>query len=233
MKENKHALTTTFISVLAIFAVAPSLFATAVAENNCEKANCQDELSTVDDTEKCIHLNHIDYSRPCGSVDNLYDLHRLQPGECAIMNVSAKSRWNASGLLLESGVKYDFTELKTPGNCWEDNGIVAKGDGWKNGGKIYSKCPTGDTEKEKVHESKWIIGVMEWLRRYPTADWFTLIGVTSKGGCCSDMQEFVIGRELKAFTPDHNSEFCSYANDVNFMYWNNDKELSIKIERSQ
>lgn len=176
----------------------------------------------------CTRLARIDYTRDCAAVDNLASLQRMQTGECVIMRVNAKSRWNASGLMLERGAAYHISELDTPENCWQDASIVAKGEGWKNGGDVYLAC---DSDKKVQLKKKWTIGALEWLRRYPEADWFTLIGMTGKAGCCTSEKEFIIGRETD-FIPEQNAEFCAYANDLNFMYWNNSGELTIKIERT-
>ncbi len=183
------------------------------------------------ETSSCIQLTNVDYSRSCGDVTNFNNLQRLKVGECATLAVNSKSRWNASNLLLEAGAEYQFTESDASDNCWKDASILVRGDGWTNGGKHYSKC--GLPEKDSNIKGSVFIAWPEWLRRYPDADWFTLIGVASKGGLGTNSEQFIIGQGPKTYEPNHNAEFCSYANDLNFMHWNNKRSLLIEIMRTK
>lgn len=183
------------------------------------------------------------YERKCGEVSNLHNLPVLaEVNDCAEIRVKAHSHWNASGLRLQKGHEYRL-EVARDGK-WCDANVVTDGNGWqiRVGAKRpgSGQCPVGG-ECGKCRPKRAVSGPevdlggfyngfvnsTKWLARKRDQRLFTLIGVV-EAELAAD--EFVIGNGT-TYTPKHDAEFCAYANDLSFMYWNNSGELQLTITR--
>ena len=128
-------------------------------------------------------------------------LRELNVGETAEVAVAAKEYWNHSGLLLKKG---EHNDLEVPGNqTWWDAGNQSGADGY----------------------STWKLAPFAILRRYVSEKWFVLVGTIDY------KKAFVIGRQLKGFTPELDGELTCYANDARGFYGNNRGELLLKVTR--
>lgn len=189
-------------------------------------------------SERCRRID-VDYARNCGDVVNINSLHSLdEPGDCAIIDVMAKSRWNASGIVFEEGATY---EIEVIGNdtYWCDSRIVSDADGWHivdndvpDAPKTAGDCPVGKTGKSIPGPAVELTGLNRLLRflepfRRGRADsnWFELTGIESGG------KPFPIGTRA-SHTANRDAEFCSFANDLSFMYNDNSGNLSVMVTRA-
>lgn len=159
--------------------------------------------------DQCKQVN-INYARKCGAVDNINNLNRLlTPGDCAEIFVNAKSRWNATGISFEQDAIYKI-EVVTNNNkqpTWFDASIETNAEGWES-------------------PQNSLFSFFEFARRREQENWFHLIGVTVG----KSEHTFSIGTGIihKAV---HDGEFCSFANDSSFTYWNNRGSLPVRITR--
>lgn len=164
----------------------------------------------------------VDYERACGAIVELRSVYRLEkPGSCAEILVSAKSRWNASGILFQQGVSYRIEVVDGENPIWNDKKIEATAEGWCK--EPNSKCQRPDGFKG------WIMRLMEPFRRSPEHDWFYLMGAVGDGKA-DKPEPFPIGLN-RIVKPEVDGEFCSFANDLPFMYGNNSGSLKLKITR--
>jgi len=158
----------------------------------------------------------VDNHRDCGDLDGRRT-HRLERrGEKVEITVNAESYWNASGLVLEKGVRYTISPK--PNSIWKDWGKEAGVEGWEP-------------------ESGFLKWFMSWARplvRSPDEKLFQLMcliwhrcGDSSR----SCVTQFPIKTPGRTILPSMDGEFCAYANDLPFMYWNNSGEISLVIER--
>ena len=176
--------------------------------------------------EPCHWLN-VDYTRTCGAVENRKNLFRLQEkDDCATMEIAAESFWNASGIVFEKDVSYRI-EVEDPKAEWTDASIDTTAKGW------YLE---GTQPKDEICHGRGIsvgflkrvfINGTKWLRRAPDHDWFCLIGIV-KG---EREEQFAIGTKTDDFKSETEGEFCSFANDLSFMYFNNSGSLQLTITR--
>ncbi len=175
----------------------------------------------------------VDYAASCGDVANLDSLVQLEgPGDCALVRVKARSRWNASGLLLEQGVDYRFDVREEPGQeapGWCDWWIWSGPDGWTipANAKVSElrECTDKDTWSVST-PTIWAMRFAEWRSRADTK-LLTLVGVNSGAG-----QHFEIGSQRARYQPKTQGEFCSYANDSTFLYSNNGGSLLVRVTRT-
>lgn len=194
-------------------------------------------------SENCI-VPKMDYTRKCADISNLNNLPTLEnAGDCATLTIEAKSHWNASGLRLEKGRRYQIEINEN--DQWCDASVVTNYKGWDivKGGEVPGSgaCPQ-NKECGRCVNSKAVAGPdvdlgwfnntltksTKWLRRAPDAELFTLIGIT-KGGHESG-KPFEI-QNLDEITVKSAAEFCAYANDLSLMYGNNSGQLTLKIKR--
>ncbi len=174
--------------------------------------------------DSCKRLT-MDYSRHCGDVVNLQALYKLKVNECAMADVSARSVWNASGLLLEKGGVYRFEVASD--DYWCDKNIRSNANGWEVKDETLKDCFTGEPLEPISVIREWIVRAYEWWRRQPGSKWFELIGISA---CGSGKSEFPIGLG-KEFEAAATGEFCAYANDLNAFYFNNSGSIAVAIRR--
>ena len=135
----------------------------------------------------------VDYTRDCGAIIGQRSLYRLAPGQCVELEIDARSRWNASGILFEKGEPYQievgvpslskdqkkalkdqcgisvektkFGEIKQK-IVWCDASVQATVEGW------CKPCSTGEVSPacEKCNAPAgikgWVITQLARCRRY-------------------------------------------------------------------
>ena len=150
------------------------------------------------------------YDRDCATLD-WDEALSLAEGESATLKIKAESYWNASGLILKKGETYNFEVKKVLD--WKDWGKPANAEGWdeqETGIKLAARS----------------------LAREPDKGYFYLMGAI-RGSCydgliCEEL--FPIGKGT-TFKAPADGEFCSFANDIPLMYWNNDGSIILTISR--
>ncbi len=150
------------------------------------------------------------YDRDCGMLDWNETFH-LAEDEYVTVKIRAESYWNASGLLLKKGATYNFKVIEE--SDWKDAGKAATAEGW-------------------VDPEPGLLAVARSLARAPDQKYFYLMGAL-RGACYDGLiceHLFPIGSETE-FTAPADGEFCSFANDNPFMYWNNKGSITLKIRR--
>jgi hypothetical protein len=127
----------------------------------------------------------------------------IKVGESADAVVSARDHWNATNLLVERGVPYKVRMMVVGGTEWRDwNTSADPNIGW-DGGPAF-------------------------LRRFPAANWFTVIGTVGRSSAHG--QQLVDGG---TFTPDADGRLYAYANDACMTYFNNHGQLYLKLTREK
>lgn len=175
-----------------------------------------------DETCRCIQA---DYQRKCGE-KNIFELETIKKDECVQLDINADSFWNASGLVLDKGASYKISVGSA--EYWCDAGIKSSVMGWRTHDETLESCEAGAASAKLSKMQKWIFSKVEGSRRYPDANWFELIGVNAKDG---KFDEFRVALQHD-FEADMSGEFCAYANDLKYFYWNNSRSLKITIKRT-
>ncbi len=150
------------------------------------------------------------YDRDCSTAD-WDETFRLVKAASVTVKIKAESYWNASGLILEKGATYNFKVIEE--SDWKDAGKDATAEGW-------------------IVPATGFLSAMRSLARAPNQEYFYLMGAL-RGACYDGLtceKQFPIGKETK-FTAPADGEFCSFANDIPFMYWNNNGSITLTISR--
>ena len=187
--------------------------------------------------DTCKRLDYVDYQRKCGEIPNVNSLfHLSEKDDCAIIEINARSHWNASRIMLAEGITYEIEVLKGDKATWCDASIESTAEGWKVAGANTGNsgnCPIEKGKKSPVGPdvklsglTKWFVLASEYLRRDSESDWFKLIGVVAG----TEYQQGPIGNK-GTLTPKSDGEFCSFANDLSWKYYNNSGTLELKITR--
>jgi hypothetical protein len=157
------------------------------------------------------------YKENCGARYEEFLSKTLAPGKCFKMEVKSASKWNASGIRLDSKGKYDFEVVKV--SSWKDATIPATPEGWKR---------DSDQVKNFGVFKQLYFAVTKFFRRAPKQEWFVLMGATAG----ADYKHFKIGKKL----PGQNvvdGEFCAFANDLGGAYGNNTGSLELLVKRTK
>ncbi len=150
------------------------------------------------------------YGRDCSTAD-WDETFRLVKAASVTVKINAESYWNASGLILEKGATYNFE-------------VIEESD-WKDAGKDA-------TAEGRIVPVTGFLAAMRSLARAPDQEYFYFMGAL-RGACYDGLtceKQFPIGKETK-FTAPADGEFCSFANDIPFMYWNNSGSIILEITR--
>ena len=137
-------------------------------------------------------------------------MRELEVGESVHdLGVDARNPWNASGLLVKSGERYEFKVEDV--NDWRDLGIEA--------------------DPETGHDgASWVFRLPFAGRRFEDANWFTLVGAVGR----SHDHYFPIGRG-RTRTMKATGELFTFANDTSFFphifYLNNHGTLRLVVTR--
>lgn len=119
-----------------------------------------------------------------------------------MVTIKAQHRWNNTFYQISAGKKYRFQATGT----WIDLSTPASATGYE------------DLQLKPF----------EWMRRFPQAKWFSLIGSIEK----NKNTFFDIGRLIEEngiFTATTSGNLECFANDVWFMYWNNKGAIELKV----
>jgi len=189
--------------------------------------------------EHCIKPK-MNYERDCAAVKNLNNLPSLKNiNDCAILTIDSRSHWNASGLRLEKGGKYQLSVSNK--EQWCDANIVTDYQGWQVSDAVDTKrttCPDGcgkcknakAVQGPLINHGKVLNALFDmggiW-RRHEKSRYFALIGML-KGELYSE--DFNVSKRA-SITPKADAEFCAYANDLSFFYGNNSGTLQLTITR--
>lgn len=170
---------------------------------------------------------HVAYDRDCGSLDWQQAFRLKFAAPDVVLNLKSRSYWNASGLILEAGVVYVFSVAAD--DRWRDWWVPAGVNGWlDDDGQPLP--PQGLTAR------------LAALKRAPFEPYFQLMGATfnrcANGMACSyvfpmNFAPGADGRLTFEFESQNEGEFCSFANDWPFMYWNNFGTIELTIHRKR
>lgn len=127
----------------------------------------------------------------------------LAANHSKILTISAQLQWNPSQILLEAGQAYRFEMLHV--TRWKDGGI--------------------DQIDPTQGFTRWYLSPFNWLRRYPQANWFVLIGAIGE----NPSTFFPINQPVMEYTATATGEFRCFANDAPFAYGNNVGTLTLKV----
>lgn len=158
------------------------------------------------------------YQRICGTIDPQFLRQIDEVGGCFLMSVSAKSKWNASGIRFEHGLTYSIEVLDKEAlgkdQTWTDAGIETDAEGW-----------TVQSLEDIGRLKRYFLTLVEPLRRAPEYDWFYLMGMVAEVG----EEIFPIGKGAPHTVEKKSGEFCAFANDLPFKYGNNSGKLKIRV----
>jgi hypothetical protein len=126
----------------------------------------------------------------------------MKIGSATEVRIKACEFWNKTGVLVRSGGRYS---LRVRGSqYWWDMVVRTTANGY----------------------SSLILRCAESRRRFPAADWLTLIGALDG----LESTAFRIGTGAD-WQPSKDGELTCYANDLTGMYWNNWGSVRLAIER--
>ncbi|UWQ74408.1 DUF2235 domain-containing protein [Leisingera sp. M658] len=162
----------------------------------------------------------------------------LAQGQCHMLDVYARERWNATGLFLEKSVKYNF---KATGE-WLDASIHCSPDGPVPGfqaGKIaYAVTAFSDwLQHHRRRKPGNASAVARGARREETMPWFCLVGVIANSSGVdpdthklSPHETFKIGSSC-TYTPKESGYLYCFANDLWSFYGNNKGSVRLTVKR--
>jgi hypothetical protein len=127
----------------------------------------------------------------------------LLPGQAAEFDVYSRKQWNATGVLLDRGIRYAY--VVPPTEIWHDFYISTDADGYR-----------------KDYLSFW-----EKYRRVPSENWFRLIGMVDQE---PSLQLLFSAGSDTFIAPASGHLFC-FANDMATMYWNNWGRVHVILSR--
>jgi hypothetical protein len=127
-------------------------------------------------------------------------------GQTAHVCVYANLRWNDSGINVVSGQIYNF--IAPTGETWIGSGRICGADGYP---------------------SDLLMRPWEAFRRAPEAKWLQLVGTIGR----SRKTRIVVGSKLTDFLPPFPGRLYFFANDLPWMYWNNEGMLAVRVKRTQ
>ena len=128
----------------------------------------------------------------------------MEVGESVTKPILAREKWNDTQINLVAGAEYHFTAT----GLWTDSTIVCNADGYTSPNPL--------------------LRASERFRRVPKERWFALIGTIQRNKDTS----FLIGVEAR-ISPRSTGLLCCFANDVSFMYWNNQGEIQLTVTRTR
>jgi hypothetical protein len=136
----------------------------------------------------------------------LNDPATMRIGQTAYVPVYANKLWNDSGVDVVSGQVFSFT--------------VPVGEEWSGWQKPCSANGYG---------SSCFVKPWEPFRRVPKVNWLQLIGTIGR----STKSPVIIGSKLLNFLPPLPGRLYLFANDVPWMYWNNQGMIAVRITRTK
>lgn len=163
----------------------------------------------------------------------------LDVGERKTVDVFARQKWNATGIFLEKGEKYELTAT----GQWVDASIKCGPGGTRDGdfnaGELVQMASSAWGSLENLF--KKITGNDETdlvlTKRDEDLDWFALIGVIANGlgttdsGNAAPHHVFLIGEGTKTRIAE-SGYLYAYANDAWQMYFNNRGSVQLTVKRT-
>ncbi len=137
----------------------------------------------------------------------------LAVGESHSFCVASVNFYNDSRVCLVAGAHYTFHVDAC--STWKDLQIVTDANGW--------------TAEQAPFGTRRLVRRMEWRRRFPTANWFELVGTIGQNEC----NHFRIGcgDTGKKYSPTVSGPFYAFANDLPSKYRNNSGSIRVTIKR--
>jgi hypothetical protein len=127
----------------------------------------------------------------------------MEIGDTALATISARQRWNDTGIDLVAGGTYEMSAC----GKWTDWTWTCDADGYTS--------------------TRWPMRVAERFRRAQFAPWFALMGALDR-----DRHEaFIVGRQ-GVVSPATSGRLYCFANDVVAMYWNNTGHIELTVTRT-
>ncbi len=170
-------------------------------------------------TDKGLDIS-VDYDRQCGDLYAQQTQRLGVSGAYADITVKSDSYWNATGLILEKGVTYAIKPTNKEAT-WNDASVKTTVSGWW----------------PKDGWLSWFMMMARPLVRAPDQNLFQLVGMVYRkcaddgDECRACARQFPIGKEEYPIKVTMDGEFCSYANDLPFMYGTNSGEITIRVTR--
>jgi hypothetical protein len=127
--------------------------------------------------------------------------------ERRLARIDARQRWVRTGIVLQAGRTYRLTAQGE----WRDKDKRCGPDG-------YPSC------EYPKRLTAWLLGMMEWTRRVPDANWLALIGALDS----HRSMKFVIGSGT-AISPQRDGELLCFANDCVLTYGNNSGSVDLEV----
>jgi hypothetical protein len=132
----------------------------------------------------------------------------LEPKQQVAVSISARRRWNDTGVRLVAGQGYRFEARDE----WTDFFIKRNADGFRS-----EEAPFFSRGLLKKHEER---------RRQPAENWFCLIGAIDR----EPRTAFRIGTGTE-YVAAHTGVLTPFANDEWSYYWNNWGSLTLSVTR--
>jgi len=117
-----------------------------------------------------------------------------------MLEIQARQKWNDTGFKLVAGRMYVFRASGT----WNDASIRTGPQGYRSP-TFFFRC-------------------LERYRRFPKADWFSLIGAIDRD--LSTAFLIGLGTDVEA---QRSGTLTCFANDLSVMYWNNSGSVELDI----
>jgi uncharacterized protein (DUF2235 family) len=142
-----------------------------------------------------------------------WDSTHLEVGDRFSVEIASKVKWNITPLAVRAGTKYRFEASGT----WHDASIVSG--------------PAGYASPRLLFRG------LEWLRRVPKANWFSLICVVDQDMSTAfamrtkDCEARVNRKIIVERTITKDGFLNCFANDLPFMYWNNSGAVKLTVTR--
>jgi hypothetical protein len=127
----------------------------------------------------------------------------LCPGEERTVEVAARPRWTATGIVLVSGARY---RARAEGG-WRDRHLATDAAGYDSPNLVFR--------------------LVERFRRHPRARWFALVGTVDR----RRGTRLVLGAATE-FTARATGELVCYANDLLPMLFNNSGSVRLTVVRT-
>jgi hypothetical protein len=178
----------------------------------------KDKYSTIDDAARISENKDVKRDKRRKRLDGdkehpSANARKLQVGESNTSTVYSESKYNWSGVELETGCHYEF--------------IIDSGQRWKDGD--LETCGPGGWKSEQLpwYQEK-IVGWLEKNRRRPDADWFEIIATLGD----EDDELLRILHGDKTYTANHNADLYYFANDLQSKYDNNSGSIEVTVKRT-
>lgn len=177
---------------------------------------------------------------PAEGEPEYWQCHQLKVNQTLKINISAKDRWNRTGVFLEQGKTY---KLSARGE-WLDASITAEPEGAKQGfhlakgAYVLASIPEGIRGALRGFRATRNAD-NSLSRRYADAPWFALIGMISNGSGVDPYsqkldthQYFEIGR-AREIVPEGDGYLYAFANDAWAAYGNNSGHVELTVVRTK